>query len=79
MVENLHDFQKSDVYKRPLLFTKRLREVTNRLPKEELYSFSSGIRFVQAMSVVAVQTFLRSRSISRKEYQELVQETDAIV
>lgn len=108
MIENFHDFRKLDVYKRSLLFTKRVRRVTSQFPKELYaltsqfrravdsivlniaegagsgskkefakflgYSIRSGYECGGCADISAVQKY-----ISRKEYQDLVRETNEIV
>lgn len=109
MIENFHDFRKLDVYKRSLLFTKRVRRVTSQFPKEELYALTSQFRRAVDSIVLNIAEGAGSGSkkefakflgysirsgyecggcadisavqkyISRKEYQDLVRETNEIV
>ncbi|MCI0706514.1 MAG: four helix bundle protein [Ignavibacteriae bacterium] len=105
----IHDFRKLDVYKRALLFTKIIRQVTAMFPKDELfsltsqyrraidsvvlnisegagsgtkkefakflgYSIRSGYECGGCADIAAVQKY-----ISKKEYEDLIKETDEIV
>ncbi len=105
----MHDFRKLDVYKRALLFTRTIRRVTAKFPRDEMfaltaqyrraidsvvlnisegagsgskkefskflgYSIRSGYECGDCADIAAVQKY-----ITKKEYSELIQETNEIV
>ncbi len=66
MVANLYDFRKLDVYKRSLLFTKKIRQATNRFPKEELFALTSQFR--RAVDSIVLNIAEGAGSGSKREF-----------
>jgi four helix bundle protein len=66
----VHDFRKLDVYKRALLFTKRIRGVTASFPREELYGLTSQFR--RAADSIVLNLAEGAGCSSKKEFAKFV-------
>jgi len=66
----MHDFRKLDVYKRALLFTKRVRRVTSKFPREEVFGLTSQFR--RASDSIVLNLAEGAGCSSRKEFAKFV-------
>lgn len=66
----MHDFRKLDVYKRALLFTKRIRGVTARFPREEMFGLRS--QFCRASDSIVLNLAEGAGCSSKKEFAKFV-------
>lgn len=66
----MHDFRKLEVYKRALLFTKRVRKVTARLPREEMFRLTS--QFCRAADSIVLNIAEGAGCSSKKEFAKFV-------
>jgi len=66
----MHDFRKLDVHKRALLFTKRVRSVTAKFPREELFGLTS--QFCRASDSIVLNLAEGAGCSSKKEFAKFV-------
>jgi len=66
----MHDFRKLEVYKRALLFTKRVRQVTARFPREEMFGLTS--QFCRASDSIVLNIAEGAGCTSKKEFTKFV-------
>ncbi len=66
----MHDFRKLDVYKRALLLTKRVRRVTAKFPREELFGLTS--QFCRASDSIVLNLAEGAGCSSKKEFAKFV-------
>ena len=64
----MHHFRKLEVYKRALLFSKTVRAVTRKFPKEELFTLTS--QFQRAVDSVVLNIAEGAGSGSKKEFSK---------
>ncbi len=65
-MREVHNFRKLEVYKRALLFTKRVRRVTAGFPRDEMFALTSQYR--RAVDSIVLNIAEGSGSGSKKEF-----------
>jgi four helix bundle protein len=70
MSGDLHDFRKLDVYKRSLLFMKKIRQVTGQFPREELFALTSQFR--RAADSIVLNIAEGAGSGSKREFAKFL-------
>ena len=66
----MHDFRKLDVYKRALLFSKKVREVTGNYPREEMFGLTSQFR--RAADSIVLNIAEGAGCTSRREFYKFI-------
>lgn len=66
----MHDFRKLDVYKRALLFTRTVRKITARFPREEMFALASQYR--RAADSIVLNIAEGAGSSSKKEFAKFL-------
>jgi four helix bundle protein len=66
----MHGFRKLDVYKRALLFTKRVRKVTAKFPHEETFRLTS--QFCRAADSIVLNIAEGAGRTSKKEFVKFI-------
>lgn len=66
----MHNFRKLEVYKRALLFSKTVRVVTRKFPKEELFALTS--QFQRAVDSIVLNIAEGAGSGSKKEFSKFL-------
>jgi four helix bundle protein len=66
----MHDFRKLDVYRRALIFTKRVRQVAARFPREEMFGLRS--QFCRASDSIVLNLAEGAGCSSKKEFAKFV-------
>jgi four helix bundle protein len=66
----MHDFRKIDVYKRALLFTTTVRQVTTKFPREEMFALTAQYR--RAADSIVLNIAEGAGSGSKKEFAKFL-------
>ena len=66
----MHDFRKLDVYKRALLSTRRVRRITSKFPREEIFGLRS--QFCRASDSIVLNLAEGAGCSSKKEFAKFV-------
>ena len=66
----MHDFRKLDVYQRALLFTKKVLQITAKLPRQELFGLTS--QFCRAADSIALNLAEGAGCTSKREFAKFI-------
>jgi S23 ribosomal protein. len=66
----MHDFRKLDVYKRSLLFTKKVRRITRSFPKVEIHALTS--QYNRAADSIALNIAEGTGNDSKREFAKFL-------
>ena len=66
----MHDFRKLDVYKRLLLFTKKVREITRSFPKIEIHALTS--QYNRAADSIVLNIAEGTGNDSKREFSKFL-------